>query len=82
MEWHLDNPELRGTMSMDPEESADRIRLQGERVERRAIIAIVERHIRLLAHGHGANGAQVLQHLLSELEDRDRMAEGDGSSTS
>ncbi|CAN5775014.1 hypothetical protein BH23GEM6_BH23GEM6_21130 [soil metagenome] len=66
-------------MSMDPEESAARLRREGADAERSAIIAIVERHIRLLAHGHGANGAQVLQHLLSELEDRDpRSSGGDG----
>jgi len=57
---------------MNPEESAARARREGAEEERRTIISIVERHIRMLAHGHGANGAQVLQQLLSELEERDR----------
>lgn len=54
-------------------------RREGAAEERRAIIGIVERHLRLLAHGHGADGATVLEHLLSELEKRDRADRTEGS---
>jgi hypothetical protein len=56
------------------ESGAARSRREGAEEERIAIIRIVERHMRLVSHGHGADGAQVLQHLLNELEERDRSA--------
>jgi hypothetical protein len=60
---------------MSVEETAEaRMRREGADEERAAIIGIVERHMRLVAHGHGADGAQLLQHLLVELEERDRLA--------
>jgi hypothetical protein len=59
---------------LDPE----RLRQEGAEAERIAIIGIVERHMRLVAHGHGADGAQVLQHLLVELEEREHAARDQG----
>lgn len=56
------------------EKPEDGIRRDAAEEERVAIIRIVERHMRLVSHGHGADGAQVLQHLLNELEERDRLA--------
>jgi hypothetical protein len=38
--------------------------------ERNAILEIVEHWIRQLTHGHGANGAQVLQHMADEIQRR------------
>jgi hypothetical protein len=66
---------------MTEAEAIVRARRESADQERSAIIGIVERHMRLVTHGHGADGAQVLQHLLTELEERDRSArsaEGDG----
>jgi hypothetical protein len=57
---------------------AERLRREGAEAERVAIIGIVERHMRLVAHGHGADGAQVLQHLLVELEEREHAARDQG----
>ncbi|MBA2668933.1 MAG: hypothetical protein H0U67_01010 [Gemmatimonadetes bacterium] len=59
---------------MKEETDPERLRREGAEAERVAIIGIVERHMRLVAHGHGADGAQVLQHLLVELEERERAA--------
>jgi hypothetical protein len=56
----------------------ERLRREGADAERVAIIGIVERHMRLVAHGHGADGAQVLQHLLVELEEREHAAREQG----
>lgn len=47
------------------------IRARAASEERAAIAEIVERYARLLAHGHGANGAQVLQQILDEIQRRD-----------
>lgn len=60
------------------EERELEVRRSAAREERRVILAIVERHLRLQAHGHGADGASVLQHLLAELEERDRREDRDG----
>ncbi len=60
-------------MSTD-ERPEDSVRREAAAEERVAIIRIVERYMRLVSHGHGADGAQVLQHLLNELEERDRLA--------
>jgi hypothetical protein len=55
-------------------QAEDSARHEAAAEERVAIIRMVERHMRLVSHGHGADGAQVLQHLLNELEERDRLA--------
>lgn len=49
---------------------AETLRREAAAEEREAILAILERHARLLAHGHGATGAQVLQRLADEIERR------------
>jgi hypothetical protein len=59
------------------EERATELRAEGARGERHAILALVESHLRLHAHGHGADGAAVLEHLMAELEERERRA-GEG----
>lgn len=56
---------------MSDSQGEERARAEGAAAERAAILRIVERHLRLLAHGHGAGGAQVLQHLLDELRQRE-----------
>ncbi|CAN5798398.1 hypothetical protein BH23GEM8_BH23GEM8_00200 [soil metagenome] len=63
---------------MKEETDPERLRREGAEAERVAIIGIVERHMRLVAHGHGADGAQVLQHLLVELEEREHAARDQG----
>lgn len=40
--------------------------------ERAAILEIIERRARLLSHGHGANGAQLLQQIVDEIHARGR----------
>lgn len=40
--------------------------------ERAAILEIIERRARLLSHGHGANGAQLLQEIVDEIHARGR----------
>lgn len=45
--------------------SAERTR--GAIEERREILSIIERYMRQLAHGHGANGAQLLQQITDEI---------------
>lgn len=45
-------------------------RRRGADEERRAILGIIERYIRQLAHGHGATGPGVLQQLVDEIERR------------
>jgi hypothetical protein len=67
------NPEDR--KMNEPAEGDGVARHEGARQERRAILAIVEQHLRQVTHGHGADGARVLQHLLLELEARDRVME-------
>ncbi|HEV2146430.1 MAG TPA: hypothetical protein VGR37_03350 [Longimicrobiaceae bacterium] len=46
------------------------VRAQAAAEERSAILEIVEHWMRHLAHGHGANGAQVLQHVADEIQRR------------
>jgi hypothetical protein len=46
------------------------IREQVAADEREAIIEIIERYSRHLAHGHGVTGAQVLQQILEEIRRR------------
>lgn len=52
-------------------------RAAGAAEERSAILAIVEHWLRQLAHGHGANGAQVLQHVADEIQRRGQQ-DGEG----
>ncbi|CAN5790529.1 hypothetical protein BH23GEM3_BH23GEM3_12970 [soil metagenome] len=46
------------------------IRAEAAADERAAILNIIERAMRQLAHGHGSTGAQVLQHLSDEIHRR------------
>lgn len=48
------------------------LRAEGAAEERAEILAIIERYIRQLSHGHGVTGAQVLQQLADEVARRDR----------
>lgn len=49
---------------------AEAIRIEAAAEERAAILDIIERAMRQLAHGHGSTGAQVLQHLSDEIQRR------------
>lgn len=46
--------------------------------ERGAILEIIERHARHLAHGHGITGAQALQQIADEVRRRDDIHRPDG----
>lgn len=48
-----------------------RIRSAAAAEERAAILEIIERYSRQLAHGHGASGAQVLQEIVDEVQRRE-----------
>jgi hypothetical protein len=48
----------------------DQARREAAATERAAILDLIERHLRQLSHGHGANGVQVLQHLADEVQRR------------
>jgi hypothetical protein len=48
-----------------------RLRAEGAADERAAIVAILERYMRHLAHGHGATGLQVLDQILQEIQQRE-----------
>jgi hypothetical protein len=50
----------------DPQE----LRAEGAARERAEILALIERYVRHLAHGHGVTGAQVLQQLADEVARR------------
>ena len=56
---------------IDQATDARAIRAEGAAEERAAILAIVERCIRQLSHGHGVTGAQVLQQVADEIARRD-----------
>jgi hypothetical protein len=49
----------------------DAIRADAAAEERAAVVAIIEAHMRQLSHGHGATGAQVLQHILEVVLQRE-----------
>lgn len=49
---------------------ADALRREGAEEEREAILRIIEAYARQLAHGHGATGAQVLQHIADHIQKR------------
>lgn len=53
----------------------DSIRAEAAAEERAAILAIIERYARQLAHGHGVTGAQVLEHIVHDVQ---RRAESSG----
>jgi hypothetical protein len=57
---------------MNQRTSADAasVRAHAAAEERAAILNIIERAMRQLSHGHGANGAQVLQHVAEEIQRR------------
>lgn len=49
---------------------AERARRDGAAEERDAILRIIESYARQLAHGHGATGAQVLQRIADDIQNR------------
>ena len=51
-------------------EDPQALRARGAAEERAAILDIIERYVRRLAHGHGASGALVLQQIADEVERR------------
>jgi hypothetical protein len=59
----------------DADLDRDAVRAGAAAEERAAILAIIERYSRRLAHGHGAGGALVLQQLADEVERRGRPGE-------
>lgn len=56
-------------MAANPAEAEIRARAAAE--ERAAILDIVESAMRHLAHGHGANAGQILQHVADEIRRRE-----------
>lgn len=54
----------------DESNGLEAARAAGAAEERNAILEIVEHWMRQLAHGHGANGAQVLQQVADEIQRR------------
>jgi hypothetical protein len=57
-------------MSDRNETDVETVRARAAAEERAAILEIIERWTRQLSHGHGASGAQVLQHIIDEVERR------------
>ena len=57
-------------MTDTPSDESTALRAAGAAEERAAILAIVERYARQLAHGHGATGAQVLDRIITEIRRR------------
>lgn len=57
-------------MNEATEREKEAIRAAAAAEERAAILALVERAMRRLAHGHGADGAQVLELLAEEIRRR------------
>jgi hypothetical protein len=57
---------------MDEHDRTDaaRLRAAGAAEERAAILGIVERYVRRLAHGHGETGPHVLQQIVDEIRGR------------
>jgi hypothetical protein len=62
---------------IEPSE-ADRLRAEGAAEERAAILAIIERCMRRLVHGHGATGLQALDQIIQEIQDRDQVRDRTG----
>lgn len=58
------------TPMRDAHDDPDTLRARGAAEERAAILDIIERYVRRLAHGHGASGALVLQQIADEVERR------------
>jgi hypothetical protein len=48
----------------------ERCRAEAAATERDAILAIIERHLRHLAHGHGVTGAQALEGIVEDIRQR------------
>lgn len=48
----------------------DQLRADAAATERAEILEIIERAARQLTHGHGATGAQVLQQITDEIQQR------------
>lgn len=57
-------------MSPQPSPDAAQIRAAAAAEERAAILGIIERYARQLAHGHGATGPQMLERIVSEIRRR------------
>lgn len=57
-------------MSTNGSDQTQDIRSQAAAEERAAVLEIIERYARLLSHGHGANGAQLLQQIVDEIHAR------------
>jgi hypothetical protein len=55
------------------------LRAEGAAEERAAILAIIERSMRQLVHGHGATGLQALDQILQEIQDRESLGGSGGS---
>jgi hypothetical protein len=57
---------------MSPAEAAttEEIRADAAAEERAAVLEIIERYARHLAHGHGANGARILDLICHEVRRR------------
>ncbi len=54
----------------DAHDDPDTLRARGAADERAAILDIIERYVRRLAHGHGVSGALVLQQIAEEVQRR------------
>lgn len=57
-------------MSTTGSDQTQDVRAQAAAEERAAVLEIIERYARLLSHGHGANGAQLLQQIVDEIHAR------------
>lgn len=57
-------------MSETADDQSRSVREEAAAEERAAILEIVERYARQLSHGHGVTGAQVLQHIMEEIQRR------------
>lgn len=57
-------------MAETPPDDVQAARAQAAAEERAAILEIIERYTRQLSHGHGVTGAQVLEHIVDEIQRR------------
>lgn len=57
-------------MSDTAQDTGDHVRAEGAAAEREAILQIIERYARQLAHGHGATGALILEQIVEEIHRR------------
>lgn len=59
-------------MSDTAQDPGGSVRAEAAAAEREAILQIIERYARQLAHGHGATGALVLEQIVDEIHRRGR----------